>query len=51
MVEWLSSLTRDGVRACGVDTRKASRTGQLAQTEKQVAVVLMPLAPFLTDDL
>ena len=27
-----------------------SRTGQLAQTEKQVAVVLMPLVPFFIRD-
>ena len=40
-----SSLTRNAVRARGVDT-----TRQLAQTEKQVAVVLMSVVPFFIRD-
>ena len=46
---FLSSVTRDAVRARGV-TRGGSRTRQLAQAEKQIAVVLMPLIPFFVRD-
>ena len=42
-------LTRDAVRARGV-TRGGSRTRQLAQTEEQIAVVLMPLIPLFVRD-